>query len=130
MPKKILLIEDEQGLARMYKHMFETNGVEMELALTAEEGRQKLEESRPDLILLDILLPKKSGLEFLAEIRAEEEFKDLPVIVLSNYDAVETKTKAEKFGIEAYLMKADYTPSQLKEKVQEILLDEDSSSEG
>lgn len=116
--RKILLVEDEQGIAQMYKKVLNGEGVEVELAITVEEGRQTLKKKRPDLILLDILLPKESGLDFLEEIRGSKDFSDIPVIILSNYDAQETKSRAEKLGIVAYLMKADYTPKELIEKIQ------------
>lgn len=121
MTKKILLIEDEHGLAKMYQDVFQREGYEVRLALTAEDGRKMLDEDRPDLVLLDILLPEKDGVTFLAELREVEEYKDLPVVILSNYDAMETRDKAEAHGIKAYLMKADYTPKALVEEIKKYL---------
>ncbi len=119
MPKKILLIEDETVMARMYRDRFQKEGFEVTLAFSAEEGLKKVEETKPDLILLDILLPKADGIEFLRRLREkEDEVADTTVVALSNYDVPDTKSRAEDLGAKDYLMKADYTPKTLVEKIK------------
>lgn len=115
------MVEDEQRMARMYKQVFEVAGFEMKLALTSEEGWEKLEEEKPDLVLLDILLPGEDGVSFLRKLRESEEYGDLSVFVLSNYDVPETKEEVAELGVEAYLMKANFTPARLVEEVKKHL---------
>ncbi len=119
--KKILLIEDEKEMAEMYRDVFKRAGFEIKLALTAEEGWELLEKEQFDLILLDLLLPKESGLSFLKRLRENEKTEKLPVVVLSNYDAADTRDKAFELGIEAYLMKANFVPKTLVKEIKKHL---------
>jgi len=121
--KKILLVEDEVKMAEMYKQVFEKNGFKMELAFDGEKGWEMLKKSKPDLILLDVLLPGENGIGFLRRLRENSEFKDLPVIVLSNYDVPETKEEAKQLKALAYLMKADFIPQTLVKEVKSYLTD-------
>ncbi len=105
----------------MYRDVFEAAGFEIRLALTAEEGWTELKGEEFDLILLDLLLPKESGLSFLKRLREKEKTRELPVVVLSNYDATDTKDKAYDLGIEAYLMKANFTPKTLVDEIKKYL---------
>jgi len=83
---KILIIEDEKVLAQMYKEKFEKEGFEVYLAFTSNEGLDLAKKEKPDLILLDILLPGKDGISFLKWLKNELQISSIPVVVLSNYD--------------------------------------------
>lgn len=116
--KKILLIEDEEMLIRMYEDKFSRSGFEVITARTSEEGIDLAEKGQPDLIVLDIILPNKSGLFFLKQIKnRNSSARNIPVIVFSNYDNPETEEAAKKFGIEDYIIKANHDPEEIVEKI-------------
>jgi len=115
---KILVIEDEQFLVEMYKTKFELENFQVISAFSSEQAISILKKKKPDLILLDILLPKKSGLIFLEEIRKIKNISKVPVIIFSNYDDPIAKKKAERLGVEDYLIKTEFTPKQLLGKIK------------
>lgn len=119
--KKILLIEDEYILAEMYKDKFIEAGFSVDVAMDSEEGLELARKDKPDLIVLDILLPKENGITFLKWMKDNKEISSIPVIVFSNYDDPETKKVASDFGVKDYLIKADYTPKKIVEKVKSYL---------
>jgi DNA-binding response OmpR family regulator len=118
--KKILIIEDEIVLAEMYKEKLEKEGFEVFLANEIEEGIEIAKKERPDLILLDILLPRENGVSFLEKIK-KEEIKDIPIVAFSNYDDPETRKRAFELGVKEYLIKANYTPGEIVEKIKNYL---------
>jgi DNA-binding response OmpR family regulator len=118
---KILIIEDEKVLAEMYKDKFEKEEFEVYLAFTSDEGLNLAKKEKPDLILLDILLPGKDGISFLKWLKNESEISSIPVVVISNYDDPRAKKEALDLGIKEYLLKTDYTPQQLVEKIKKYL---------
>ena len=120
---KILLVEDEKGLAEMYQDKFTEAGFEMILAFTAKQGIEKAKKEKPDIILLDILLPTENGISFLGKMRKEPEIADIPVIALSNYDQPKTKAEAFGFGVKAYLIKTGFTPTTLLKEIKKYLPD-------
>ena len=121
MPKKILLIEDEEILGNMYKHKFERKGFKVVLVLTSSQADEALKKEKPDLILLDILLSDESGLDWLAKIKKNVDTLKTPVVALSNYGDPQTIKQARKLGVKDYLLKSDFTPAKLAEKVKEYL---------
>ena len=122
--KKILIVEDEKILAEMYKDKFTEAGFEVFLALEAKEGIKLAKKERPDLIILDILLPRENGIVFLNWLRKDAEISSIPVVAFSNYDDPETKRQAAKLGAKDYLIKTSYTPSEIVAKVKQLLVDE------
>lgn len=119
--KKILIIEDEKALAEMYQERFIAEGFDVSLAFTAEEGLSLAKKRKPDLILLDILLPTQNGVSFLAKLRQDPKTKDITVVAFSNYDEPQTKEEALKLGAKAYLLKTSYTPKELVKEVKKYL---------
>lgn len=119
--KRILLVEDERILAQMYKDKFEEAGFETEIIFSAEEALEYLKKEKPDLILLDILLPKKNGVALLESLKEIPGISEIPVVALSNYDDPETKKKAFKVGIREYLLKTQYTPKELLSRIKKYL---------
>lgn len=119
--KKILLIEDEKILVDIYKDKFEQAGFEVVLAFDVQEGLLKAKKEKPDLILLDILLPRENGIFFLQEFKNNQEISSIPVVAFSNYDDPEAKKQAVKLGVKDYLIKTNYTPAELVEKIKEYL---------
>ena len=119
--KKILIIEDEKILAEMYQDKFSQEGYRVVLAFTSEEGIGLAKKEKPDLILLDILLPKENGVGFLKRLKETKGISQIPVVAFSNYDEPKTRKEAESLGVEAYLLKTDFTPQDLIKKIKEYL---------
>jgi len=121
MAKTILLIEDEKVLVEMYKDKFEEAGYPTDTAFTAEEALEYLKEKKPDLILLDILLPRTNGIGFLEKLKEIAGASQIPVVGLSNFDDPETKKKAFQLGVKEYLIKTQYTPQELLAEIKKYL---------
>lgn len=108
--KKILLIEDDLPLLRMYQFAFRKAGYEILYAIDGEEGLRKIRETMPDLILLDLVLPKKSGFEVLAEVKGDSKLATIPVICLSVLHQEEDIKKCKDLGADDYFVKTDISP--------------------
>jgi len=121
MAKKILIIEDEKILAEMYRDKFTQAGLKVYLAFDSKEGLALAKKEKPDLIILDILLPKENGIVFLTWLRKDSEISSIPVVAFSNYDDPATKRQAAKLGVKDYLIKTSYTPQEIVEKIREYL---------
>ncbi|MDI6591442.1 MAG: response regulator [Patescibacteria group bacterium] len=119
--KKILLIEDDPFLIDIYTLKLKEAGFLVEVATDGKEGLRKTSEIIPDLVVLDIVLPQIDGWEFLKKIKANEELKKIPVVILSNLGQKGEVEKGLKLGAAKYLIKAHYTPSQVIEEIKEIL---------
>lgn len=119
--KKILIIEDEKILAEMYKDKFIKAGFEVFSAFESRDGLELARKEKPDLIILDILLPRENGITFLRRLKKEPETSSIPVVVFSNYDNPDTKKEAIKFGVKDYLIKANYTPKGILRKVKSYI---------
>lgn len=118
---KILLVEDDLILAEMYQDKFKQADLESVLAIEAETGLSLAKSEKPDLVVLDILLPKQDGIFFLQEWRKDPEISAIPVIAFSNYNNPDTQAKAVELGAKCYLLKTDYTPDQLIKEIKNYL---------
>jgi len=116
--KKILIVEDETFLIEMYKTKFEIENFQVISAISSEQAIKILKKDIPDLILLDILLPRKSGITFLREVKQIRKVSKVPVIIFSNYDDSKTREEAKQLGVEDYLIKTEFTPKQLLTKIK------------
>jgi len=119
--KTILLVEDDPFLIDIYKSKLKEVGFEIETAEDGEKALRKTKEKKPDLMLLDIVLPKIDGWEILKKIRSDPGLKDLKVIVLSNLGQKEEVEKGMALGATKYLIKAHFTPSEVVEEVKKLL---------
>ena len=119
--KKILIIEDEKILSDMYVDKLSREGFKIFCAITSRAGLSLASKKKPDLILLDILLPKENGISFLEKLRKNPKIANIKVLIFSNYDDLETKKLAEELGVKTYLIKTNYTPKEMVEKVKEHL---------
>lgn len=127
--KKILVVEDDNVLRDVLLQKLMKNGYD---AMGAEDGlvaMGKITEYKPDVILLDILMPKKDGLEVLEEIHADEEMKKIPVIIISNSGQPVEIERARELGARAFLIKAVFEPSEVLEKVERVLNGESLADE-
>lgn len=118
----ILLVEDDIFLANIYKTKFTMEGFEVIHADNGESAIVEANRKKPDIILLDILLPKKDGFAVLTELKKENsEVKDISVILLTNLGQKDDVEKGLEMGAEDYLIKAHFKPSEVVEKVRKIL---------
>ncbi|MDP3794342.1 MAG: response regulator [bacterium] len=118
---KILLIEDEGALQKMMRTVFEEKRYTVFPAFDGETGLAMAIEQKPDLILLDLILPKKDGFMVLKELKEHEEVKHIPVVVLTNLEGMEDVERALALGAKSYLVKANYTADEIVAKVEEVL---------
>ena len=121
MSKKILIVDDEEMIIEPLSEKFKDEGFEVETACDGEEGLKKALEFLPDLILLDVVMPKMNGLQMLEKLRAEEKGKDIKVIVFTNVNEVEKVANAAESGTSEYLVKVDWSLEDLVKKVKSKL---------
>ena len=120
-PPRVLMIEDDLTIATMYRLQLQSDGFEVQLATDGATGLHLAQQSAPDLVLLDIRLPKLPGLEVMRAIAADPGLAQVAVLILSNYsDPVMVKETLE-LGARAYLVKSQTTPDALSRKIREHL---------
>src|SRR5437773_2702202 len=119
--KKLLIIEDDQIVANIYLRKFQIEGFQVELALDGEAGLASTLKSRPDIVILDLMLPRLNGVEVLKKLRAEPITRDLPVVVLSNAYMSSLVQDAWKAGANYCMIKANCTPRQLVDIVNKTI---------
>ncbi len=119
--KKILIIEDDQIVANIYRNRFTVDHYQVEIAHDGETGIEVLSQQQPDLVLLDLMLPKMSGVDVLKKIRAQPDLKQLPVVVFSNTYLTNIVQDAWKAGATKCLSKANCTPKQILDVVRSLL---------
>lgn len=119
--KKILFIEDESALQSAASVVLTEKGYTVLSALDGEIGLTIAKEENPDLILLDLILPKKDGFEVLKELKNDPETQEIPVIILSNLEQNADIEKALSLGARTYLVKTNYRLEEVVEKISSIL---------
>ncbi len=115
---QVLFIEDDPTVAQMYKLKLELDGYTVKMAKDGEEGLQLATELKPDIIFLDIRLPKMDGFAVLEGLRGDEGTKQIPVVILSNYGERELVERGLKLGALEYLIKSQTTPANLSRGVE------------
>jgi DNA-binding response OmpR family regulator len=118
---KILFIEDESAVQKTVGEVLKQEGYEVISALDGEIGLRLAQTNKPDLILLDLILPKLHGLEVLKGLKENEQTKQIPVIVLTNLEDMSDIEKALEIGATTYLVKENYSLEEIVEKVKEAL---------
>ncbi len=118
--KKILFVEDEEALQRTMGDILEREKYEVIKALNGEDGLRLAKSEKPDLIILDIVLPRMKGFEVLQELKEEEETKDIPVIILTNLEKPKDVEKALDLGATTYLVKTHYALEEVIDKIKKI----------
>jgi len=120
MAKKILLVEDEDIMVDLLQRKLTKEGYEVFVARDGEEGLKKMREMdpKPDLILLDIIMPKMGGFEVMEEMAKDESLKKIPVIVISNSGQPVELDRAKKLGAKDWLIKTEFDPKEVLEKVK------------
>ncbi|EKE21827.1 MAG: two component transcriptional regulator, winged helix family [uncultured bacterium] len=119
--KKVLIIEDDLGLRNVLAEFLQLEGFLVSVASDGEEGLALINNSKPDIVLLDIILPKKNGFEVLKEVRDNKEKINIPFILLTNLGSLDDIEKALELGATTYLVKGDYQIKEIVEKIKEVL---------
>lgn len=118
---KILIVEDDQIVANIYRNKFTLDGFQVEIALDGQAGLEAILTFRPDAVIMDLMLPKITGIDLMKRIRAEPDFQQMPVIVFSNTYLSHLVQEAWKAGATKCLSKANCTPKQVIEVVRSAL---------
>ena len=118
---KVAIIEDDEAISQMYRIKFEGEGYEVETAENGKLGLELCEEMRPDIILLDLMMPIMTGEEMLARMRKSTWGKKIKVIILTNRGEQEIPPEVKQLGVDAIILKAAMTPRQVAQMVQQHL---------
>ena len=118
---KIAIIEDDSVINQMYRMKFEADGFDVQVADNGKSGIELVEKYQPDIILLDLQMPEMNGDQALARIRSKDWGKNIPVIILTNLGAEESPKELKELNIHSYIVKAEFTPSQVVARVKEVL---------
>jgi DNA-binding response OmpR family regulator len=118
---KIAIIEDDQAISQMYRLKFETEGYQVETASNGKLGLELAESMRPDVILLDLMMPEMNGDEMLAKLRQTDWGKAVKVIILTNMGEQEAPDSVKHLNVLRFIVKAEMTPRQVAEMVNEEL---------
>jgi len=127
MAKKILFVEDDENFYNVFSVPLRMKGYEVVHVADGSKGVEKTKLEKPDLILLDIILPGMSGLDILKELKENADTKTIKVVMLTNFGNDENVSKAMEYGADDYLMKYNVVPSELPDKIA-IFLGETSNS--
>lgn len=121
MSKKILFVEDEPDLQKTLGSVLENIGFEVISAFDGEAAVTLAKQHLPDLVLLDLILPKKDGFQVLEEIKKDENTKHIPVIILSNLESINEIERAIELGATTYLIKTNYRLDEVIDKIKNII---------
>jgi DNA-binding response OmpR family regulator len=121
MATKIAIVEDDQAISQMYRIKFEAEGYEVETAENGKLGLELAEQMRPNIILLDLMMPEMNGDEMLIKMRKTTWGKSIKVVVLTNMGEQEVPDEVKKQGVSAIILKAEMTPRQVAELVKKQL---------
>lgn len=118
---KVGVVEDDIAISQMYRLKFEAEGFEVETAENGRVGLEMLESFKPNIVLLDLMMPEMNGDEMLAELRKKPWGKDIVVIILTNLGEEEAPKTLKELNVHSFIVKAEMTPKQVAEKVKQAL---------
>lgn len=118
---KIAIVEDDQAISQMYRFKFEAEGFDVQTAENGKLGLELIESMKPDIVLLDLMMPEMTGDEVLEKLRSSAWGKDIKVIILTNMGEQEIPEKVKQLGVSAVILKADMTPRQVADLVKKQL---------
>jgi DNA-binding response OmpR family regulator len=116
-----MIVEDDQAIREMYQLKFKTEDYDVQVAENGKIGLELAEKVKPDLILLDLMMPTMTGDEVLKLMRQTDWGKSIKVIILTNVSKDEGYPKLEKYGVSGYVVKAHYTPQEVVDEVNKVL---------
>ncbi len=118
---KIAIIEDDQSIREMYRLKFETENYKVYSAENGKRGLELAEKEKPDVILLDLMMPEMTGDEMLKQLRKQDWGRNIKVIVLTNVSKDEAMPKVEGLDVKDFIVKAHYTPQEVVDTVKKVL---------
>lgn len=118
---KVVIVEDEKMLADMYATKFTMEGFDAQKANDGQAGFDLVKEAKPNIVLLDIIMPKIDGFGVLKMLKDDAELKDIPVVLLTNLGQDEDIKKGKQLGAADYFVKANHTPAEVVQKVKQVL---------
>lgn len=119
---KVLLVEDDPMVVKMYKRKLTMDGFDLSLAFNGEEGLKAVESNRPDIVLLDIMMPKMNGFETLKRLKADKKTKDIPVVILTNLgDRSQDVEKSKGLGAIDHWVKANTPLTEITKRINIII---------
>jgi len=118
MAKKILLIEDEKIMINLLEKKLTQEGYDVRVAVNGEEGLKAMREEKPDIVLLDIIMPKLGGFEVMEEMGKDPVLKEIPIVIISNSGQPVELDKAKELGAKDWLIKTEFDPQEVVEKVE------------
>ncbi len=121
MSAKIAIVEDDLAISQMYRIKFEAEGMTVETAENGKLGLELAEKMKPDVILLDLMMPEMNGDEMLQKLRATDWGKPIKVVILTNMGEQEIPEDVKNLGVAAVILKADMTPRQVAELIKQQL---------
>ena len=116
--KKILLVEDDEIVIEILLKKLEAEGYDITIARNGNEGMEEMRKEKQDLILLDMVMPEKGGMEVLEEIHSDEKLREIPVVIISNSGQEVELEKAKDLGIKDWLIKTEFDPKEVIAKVK------------
>jgi len=117
----VVLVEDDPFLSDLASSRIQSAGFKLTHFAAADDALEKLEEVKPDIILLDLILPGMGGFEFLEAVKKDEKFKNIPVVIISNLGSKEEIEKGMQLGATSYLVKSNTMPDDIINKVKEVV---------
>lgn len=121
--RKVLIIEDDSSLNKMYQDALGRAGFDVIVAFDGEKGLKLIYKEEPDLILLDLMMPKMNGFQVLEKMKDDSKANIIPVVILTNYGEIENIAKTIEMGVREFNIKSQNTPDQVVEKIKRILSD-------
>lgn len=118
---KVLLVEDDLLISRMYQKIFMFEGIDVVMAANGKEGLAAIVKDRPDLILLDVMMPVMNGLQTLEYLKTHDETKSIPVVMLTNLAGEDDAEQAIKKGAMKYVVKSEHSPKEIADMVKDML---------
>ncbi|MHB1865367.1 MAG: response regulator transcription factor [Candidatus Saccharimonadales bacterium] len=118
---KVAIVEDDQAISQMYRFKFEAEGYQVETAENGKVGLELAQKMKPDVILLDLMMPEMTGDQMLEKMRATPWGKHIKVIILTNMGEQEIPESVKKLGVSGVILKADMTPRQVADTVKKLL---------
>jgi len=115
---KVLIIDDEKSILKMYEEYLKTAGMEVLTVTDGQTGIGTAKAQKPDVILLDIIMPKFNGLDVLNKMKSDPDIKDIPIFLLTNLPAECSGEKAKELGAAGYLVKAEYEPKMVVDVIR------------
>lgn len=119
--RKVLVIEDDRFLIKAYEAKFKMEGFSVSIAHDGEEGIKKIQAEKPDIILLDLIMPRMDGFDVLEKMQQHKDWKQIPILILTNLGQEDDRERGLKLGAKDYFVKADYSLAQITDFIKKYI---------